>query len=500
MIWTDSALESLAHVLAARTGLTFDSGRRAGAEVGIRRAMARAKVSDPRRYLDLVRTEEALFDDLLGELTVGETYFFREPAQFAFLCDVVLPEILRRRGDAHTIRAWSAGCASGEEAYSLAMLFAREGLTDRAQLLATDLSRAAIDKARRATSSAWSLRGDGVALARPYLSRVGDRFLVEAKLRSRVAFEIQNLALDLYPSFVSGTWGMDLILCRNVLIYFDRTTIRDVASRLHASLAEGGWLIVASSDPPLAEYAPFESVVTDRGVFYRRRGEPLVPLPANEKDSRMSSRGAAHLAGASTSIGPIEPDSPSPRLAFAALAKNGRIEGPGSRPAKEEVLAAARADLSRGDYSRAAERTRDLSEDPVASALRVRALANLDPDLAERASAEAAARHPLSSEIQYLRALLLLGLGRDGEAERAARRVVYLDRSLAIGHFLLGSILQRHGAGKAAWRSYRNARDLCEGRPADEVVPLSDDEPAGRLAEAARARMDRLEPAGEAHR
>src|SRR6266478_6447425 len=74
----------------------------------------------------------------------------------------------------------------------------------------------------------------------------GDRFVLEDRLRRRVAFEYLNLALDVYPSFGTGTWGMDVILCRNVLIYFDRETVRNVAWRLHEALAPGGWLITAS--------------------------------------------------------------------------------------------------------------------------------------------------------------------------------------------------------------------------------------------------------------
>ena len=90
------------------------------------------------------------------------------------------------------------------------------------------------------------------------------------KIRRRVVFEYLNLALDFYPSFAAGVWGMNLIMCRNVLIYFDRETIRGVARRLYDSLAPGGWLFTAASDPPLAQDAPFETVGTDAGVFYRR--------------------------------------------------------------------------------------------------------------------------------------------------------------------------------------------------------------------------------------
>ena len=122
------------------------------------------------------------------------------------------------------------------------------------------------------------------------------------------------------------------------------------------------------------------------------------------------------------------------------------------------------------------------------------------PTAAESACVEAVRRHSFSSELHYLRAVLLVGLGRDEEAAAEARRVLYLDRSLAIAHCLLGSTLQRRrGDHEGAWRSFRNARDLCSARPVDEVVPLSDGEPNGRLAENARLQMAQIELSREDH-
>jgi chemotaxis protein methyltransferase CheR len=177
---------------------------------------------------------------------------------------------------------------------------------------------------------------------------------------------------------------------------------------------------------------------------------------------------------------------PLPAAAVAALAPP---------PRTEDALSAARADLARGDYARAAARAAALDGVAEAAALRVRALASLDPAEAERVCTEAVSRHPLSTELRHLGAVLLHGLGRDDEAARAARRVLYLDRSLAVTHFLLGTILLRRGDRAGAWRSFRNARDLCVEQPANEVLPLSDGQYAGRLAEAAAAQMAALEPA-----
>jgi chemotaxis protein methyltransferase CheR len=473
---TDPAFAAVLRLLGERTGLQFAPARLAAAESGARRAMARAGVASFEPYLRLLRTDDRALDDLIAELTVGETYFFREPAQFDFIRREVLPEVRRRRGAEHVFRAWSCGCASGEEAYSLAIVLEEEGPARPAYLLATDLSRAALARAHQATYVTWSLRGEGAARAGAYLTRQGDRFVLADRVRRRVRVEYLNLALDAYPSFAAGAWGMDLILCRNVLIYFDRETVARTARRLFDTLAPGGWLIAASSDPPLAGDAPYDSVVTPDGVFYRRPEGP-----ARERTVPATAKADAPLAGPVRTASPRTP--PSPAALAAAV------------PA--DPLGEAAKALAEGAYARAAALTTALPGDPAAAALHVRALANLDAARAERSCAEAAAHHALAPELHYLHAVLLLGLGRDEEAERVLRRVMYLDRSLAVAHFTLGALATRRGDREAARRAYRNARDLCAARPAAEAVPLAEGESAGRLAEAAAAALAVLDASGE---
>ncbi len=478
MTWTNPAFEAVADLLVRRTGLVFGPTRRDGAEAGMRRAMGRAGVREPERYRDLLEADADALDDLVVELTVGETYFFREPAQFRFLRREALPDLRLRLGLGAPVRTWSAACASGEEAYSLAILLQEEGAAPHSQVLATDISRAALTKARRAVYGAWSLRGEGAAAAAPYLRPDGGRFVLDDRIHRRVRFEYLNLALDVYPSLVTDVWGMHIIFCRNVLIYFNPETIAAVARRLYETLAPGGWLLTAASDPPLAGHARFETVTTDAGVLYRRATgggcfevarptrTPVVPFV------------------------PVEPPAalpmPPPPPVVVAHPPPSTLHPP---PVPADPLAEARKALAEGDYERAAEWTRDRPDDAAACLLNVRALANLDAARGERACAAAAARHPLSTELQYLHGVLLATLGRAGEAAQAVRRALYLDRSLAVAHFTLGSILERMGDAAGARRAYRNARDLCRARPADEPAPLSDGEPAGRLARAAAAQL-----------
>ena len=495
MTWTNPAFEAVADLLVRRTGLVFGPTRRDGAEAGMRRAMGRAGVREPERYRDLLEADADALDDLVVELTVGETYFFREPAQFRFLRREVLPNLRLRLGIGAPVRVWSAACASGEEAYSLAILLQEEGAGPHSQVLATDISRAALSKARRAVYGAWSLRGEGAAAAAPYLRPDGGRFVLDDRIRRRVRLEYLNLALDAYPSLVTDVWGMHIIFCRNVLIYFNAETIEAVARRLYETLAPGGWLLTAASDPPLAGHARFETVTTDAGVLYRRAADipwraggvsPLIPNPIgdsllNQGANAPRSPDAVLNQGANAPRSPLAVDEPPP-AAFPPLAAPPAAEAP-------DPVAEARKALAEGDYERAVEYTRDRPDDAAACVLNVRALANLDAARGERACASAAARHPLSTELQYLHGALLATLGRAGDAAQAVRRVLYLDRSLAAAHFTLGSILEQMGDAAGARRAYRNARDLCRTRPDDEPVPLSDGEPAGRLARAAAAQL-----------
>lgn len=146
--------------LSSHAGLVFPESRHGDIAAGICRVMAQYGIGCTDEFVRLIAADEAIFDVVIAEVTVGETYFFREPAQFDAIRNTVLPSLLQARNPMDAIRVWSAGCASGEEAYSLAILMEQEGLSGRAKIRATDISRAALRKARRAEYSSWSLRGE----------------------------------------------------------------------------------------------------------------------------------------------------------------------------------------------------------------------------------------------------------------------------------------------------------------------------------------------------
>ncbi|HVR86049.1 MAG TPA: protein-glutamate O-methyltransferase CheR, partial [Planctomycetota bacterium] len=273
--WALPAYERVAVLVGAETGLSFSPARCLDAETGIRRAMAKAGVSDVAAYLQGLESGSIPLEDLIGELTVGETYFFRDPAQFAVLREEILPTMAGPRHPDRGIRAWSAGCSSGEEAYSLAILFEEEGLAGSSRILATDLSKAALEKARRGVYGPWALRASDAEFKKRYFHATGSRYRIDERFRKNLDFEVHNLAQESLPGPASAASGMDLILCRNVLIYLDSRAIEKVARRLVEALAPGGWILTGPSDPPLRDFTPCAAVVTKAGIFYQRIPEAV---------------------------------------------------------------------------------------------------------------------------------------------------------------------------------------------------------------------------------
>jgi chemotaxis protein methyltransferase CheR len=465
---TESAYDAIARLVSEHTGWLFGPTRRDDAESGIRRAMSKASVADPVDYLELLTSRADALDALIAELTVGETYVLRDSTQFDFIRRVVLPGLQAVRGPEHVLRVWSAGCASGEEAYSLAIALDQCGMLGRAQIVGTDISRPSLARAAAGTYGPWSLRGVSDQVLARYFQSVAGRQVVDGRIKNAVSFRYLNLAQDVYPALMSGIWNMDLVVCRNVLIYFDRQTVTDVAARLFESLAPGGWLVAGATDPSLSELAALETVVTREGVFYRRGphgsrwGQAPEVLPGEP----------APAAPPSSAPVPVtcEPDA---TTTDASVARS------------SDAIARARDALAAGNYD-AALQYAHAAVGPAADEVAIKASASRDgSEAAVALAARATKSHPLSPELQFLYALLLLDVGRLDEATRALKRVIYLDSSLALAHFVLGTVLRCRGHD-AARRSFETAAALAGARAPDEVIRLGDGERAGQLAAAAR--------------
>jgi chemotaxis protein methyltransferase CheR len=449
----------------ALTGLVFPESRMGALRTGLEKGMKRAGTGDPETYLSRLAVEPALLDDLVAEITVGETYFFRDTPQCRVIRDRVLPALLHGRTHG-PLRIWSAGCATGEEAYTLAILHADSGAPEPARIVGTDLSRPALARARRGRYGKWALRGLTPEEVARYFRPSESGFVLRPDLVGDVEFRYLNLVEDAYPSLASGSSGMDLILCRNVLIYFDGETAVHVIRRLMDSLAPDGWLLLGASDPHPADPAPCEVVVTEAGLAYRRSvkgARAIVPtgVPAPRPD------------------GPLRP--PPPWVPTGSLPPPPAVATPGESPAAGPTLPAPAPPAATAPAP---------SADLQAAVTGVRALANAgDLHAAGGACAAALDVHRTSAELTYLHGVLLVEAGRVAEAAAAFRACLYLDRTLAVAHLALGGSLLRLGDPVGARRALQSAERLLASQPPDAQVPASDGERAGRLVAAARAHL-----------
>jgi chemotaxis protein methyltransferase CheR len=443
-----------AALVRRRTGLVIGETRGDVFADALADAMRAADVSEPAVYLANLAATPALLDDLVGVVTVGETYFFRDPGQFAVLRERVLPELLARTDGNRPLRIWSAGCASGEEPYSIAMLLDQLGALDRAWILGTDISRPALARARRGRYDRWSFRGVEDRVVARYFTRTGSRYHLVPRLRQAVEFRYLNLADASYPSATTGMSSLDLVVCRNVLIYFDGETIRRVTAQLVAALAPDGWLLLGASDPVIGGVSGCEVVMTTAGLAYRRaEARPAVP-PLTSTWPEVATEAAA----------------PRPKLVLPAL------DPPRAPPAP-----------SRSQAARALAAVGPPDRDGVIEVRSLAARGKLAD--AERACVRALERDGLSAELHVLHAQLLTEAREYEAAAVAARRALYLDRGLAVAHLALGAALAGKGDRRGARRAFGAAERLLADAPESAVVPASGGEPAGRLLELARAEL-----------
>jgi len=454
-----------------RTGLYFPSVQHAHAVTAIERAMQRAGTDDPIDYVARLEVDLTVLDDLVVELVVGETYFFRFPEQFQFLSETILPELAAREDQHSAIRFWSAGCATGEEAYTIAIVLREAGMLGQSHILATDICKPALEHARRAVYQEWALRGDGRHRVNLHATCHDGFHHLAPTIRDAVHFAHVNLAFDVYPSLVTGTGNQDVIFCRNVLIYLDPAVIPRVASSLFDCLVQGGWLITAATDPPLDQDAPFETVETPGGVYYRR------PLESATTVTQQPWLNAVAETGVFSPTHAAQPD---------------------EQVTPDTSFELARQALLAGQYERAAELTAASTNREEAGCLHVKALANSDTDQAQSACERILAEHPLSVELHYLHAVLLMEQRCDERALTMIKRVLFLDRSKAIVHLTLGALLRRTGDLPGAYRAFRNARDLCQAEDGTLHVPLTEDETFGSVGSAALSQLASLDVLAEA--
>jgi chemotaxis protein methyltransferase CheR len=520
--YSDPAFARIADLAHVHAGLVFPPNRQPSAEAGMRRAMSALRVNNPAELLRLFQVPGASRDAVLAELTVGESYFFREAAQLDLLVTDIMPAH-RVADTARPLSVWSAGCASGEEPHTVAIMLREQGCTNPSRILATDIARPRLAAAQRGRYTRWALRGVSDERIDRWFTRNGTYYDLTPAIREMVEFRAFNLVVDDYAT-AGGGEPFDLILCRNVMIYFDLPTVARIAAGLLDSLAPDGWLVLGASDPPLAHLVPCEAIMTPSGMAYRRAGTVSATRRAQRASSTaIESSSAASLPTAWIDVSRWTSSYPAdvpPILPASASSSSER----------EEASVAPLSTEPRETRDRALERqtpddvpTTDAAPDALAVAYQsanyqaaesiVARMLALEPDIASATwityirsvanqgrlheagalNARALEHYPLDAELHYLHATLLMEAGWFVDAAAAVRRAIYLDRKLTMGHLLLGEALSRTGNHSGARNAFANALQLLDGIDGADTVRAADGVTASRLRQIATLRLRDVE-------
>jgi chemotaxis protein methyltransferase CheR len=464
-------LERFRSVVARCFGLHFDDNRLAVlAEVLERRVGASREASAT--YLARLESGGPSREELRAlaqELTVGETYFFRNPDQFRAFAEVARP--LRR------LRVLSAGCASGEEAYSLAII-AREHGEPGAHVSVTgvDVNPAALAKAARGTYSRWSLRETPPDLERRWFVAAGNEYAVDPSLRTTVRFEERNLA-----GGGAGLWlaeSYDVVFCRNVLMYLTQETARAVVDRIGRALVPGGHLFLGHAETLRGLSSGFHLRHTHGTFYYQRKdaaedgaGEPVVdggPWPASTSASTDGALTTSWVETVQRSATRIR------ELSERSDASTKRSVDAPPETSRADVVQAIEL-LKNERFSDALEALgkppAGSSRDPDALLLRA-VLLTLSGrlDEAEAVCNDLCGLDELSAGAHYLLALCREGAGDTDGAEEHDRTAAYLDPGFAMPRLHLGLLARRAGDLRRARHEIGQARDLLAREDASRIL------------------------------
>jgi len=288
--------EQLLAYLRDNRGFDFTGYKRASLKRRIDRRMQAVGVEGYTAYLDFLKVHPHEFTALFNTILINVTEFFRNPEMWQYLRDEVLPRLLEATPAGQPVRVWSAGCASGEEPYAVAMLLTEllgpEVVADRAKIYATDVDEEALEQARRAVYSETALEPVPAELRDRYFTanhNGGEGRMVRADVRRALIFGRHDLLKD---APISHT---DLLLCRNTLMYFNSETQRRILQRLHFAVNEPGYLVLGQIEMLLGSRDLFQPVEGTHRVFAKAS-----PSPLRQRLGGLAERGGAEVVEQST--------------------------------------------------------------------------------------------------------------------------------------------------------------------------------------------------------
>ncbi len=441
-------LQSLNSVLNQRFGLNYPAERWRELQKNLMAAANEAGLpEDPDFLLQALEKNILSQDDtdiFIRYFTVGETYFFREkPALEAFRNNILPAIIHERKGKDQSIRIWSAGCCTGEEPYSIALLM-KTSMPDiqdwNISILGTDLNRKFLEKAISGKYSKWSFRETPPEFLPIYFKRSDRDYQISEEIQKMVKFDYLNLVSDIFPSPSSPYHNIDILFCRNVLMYFAPEQAIRIGQKFFHTIAEGGWLITSPVEVSNLYFEPFKQVNFQDAIVYQKISEKKPNLQLTTSASPQFS----------TSHTPSVRDRKKNRV--LQKSEHPQPLKPTEQKTPPSPLETAKSFANHGKLKEAR-----LCLEPL-----------IDTE-------------PMNTKALYFYAHMLMESDELQLAENMLKRLIYLEPDHIMAHYQMGNLARLKNQQKMAVRHFRNVIEILKSMPNEEIVNDSEGITAGRM-------------------
>jgi len=244
----DDTFRNLRDYIFDLCGIYISDNKKYLIENRLAKILTENKLSSFEEYLKLIKVSNNGNDHsrLIDAITTNETYFFREPEQLNILINEILPKISNQKSEHDNIRIWSSACSSGEEPYTISMMLKKKSFNlSRYQIYGSDISEGVLSSAKKGEYSSYSVRNIPEAYLKKYFTSNGNSFVLDSSIKESITFKRINV-IDI--NNIKLIRGIDVIFCRNMLIYFNTKSKQKVISHLYDCLNPGGYLFVGSSE------------------------------------------------------------------------------------------------------------------------------------------------------------------------------------------------------------------------------------------------------------
>lgn len=431
----DALMSSLNDFVCSKMGLCFTEDKKKDLERAILEVYAELGFNDAQsciKWLISCEPTKRQIEIIASHITIGETYFYRDKEFFNALEQHVLPELIFSRKKSKYLRFWSAGCSSGEEAYSLAILLSRM-IPDISKwnitILATDINYLFLEKGRKGVYTKWSFRStpDSIYM---YFDQTREGFQINENIMKMVTFNYLNLAQDIYPSVFNNTNAMDVIFCNNVLMYFKPDAAKKALERLYLCLVDGGVLAITPAEASHLITSIFEKINLNGTILYKKDKKMAIKhVPVEMKITELHVDLPHFIPSVTPSIMPVKEKKSGAFDEALFLANLGKLD-------EAKAICKKAIDCDR--------------------------------------------LNPIS---HYLNAVISQELGDITTAIASLRHAIYLDKDFILAYFSLGNLLNREGKTQEARKCFDNTLSLLSKLSPNEALPASEGITAGRLSQ-----------------